>query len=116
MTREAERFAARQQDALRQAWARRERAREFASALALKFGAADASLLAVIGFGSTFEPERSYRLDSDIDLALSGGDWGKLWSMIPKSEFDVSLVELDPQPDAFARHVRSKGVVLYEKR
>lgn len=116
MTREAERFATRQQESLRQAHARRERARKFAAALALQFGASDPSLLAVIGFGSTFESERNYRLDSDIDLALSGGDWGKLWSMIPKSEFDVSLVELVLQPDTFAEHVRTKGVILYEKR
>jgi len=116
MTPEAGRIAERHRKNQLLAEERRGRARDFAARLAAEFGAADGSLRAVIGFGSTFETWRNYRLDSDIDLALRGGDWGMLWSMIPRSEFDVSLIELDLQPDAFVEQVLAKGVVLYEKQ
>lgn len=116
MTKEAERLDARWRDARKEAEARRARAREFARKLAADLGRADPTLRAVIGFGSTFEQWRQYRQDSDIDLALVGGSWGELWSLVPKSEFAVSLIELDSQPKAFAEQVLSQGVVLYEKQ
>lgn len=116
MTSEAKRLADKRRKGLEAAAARRARAQAFAADLARAFGEADRDLGAVIGFGSTFETWRSYRLDSDIDLALVGGDWGLLWSMIPKSDFEISLLELDAQPEEFAEQVRRNGVVLYEKQ
>jgi hypothetical protein len=74
MTREAEHFAARQQESLRQGQARRERAGEFASALGFQFGDANTSLLAVIGFGSTFE--------------VYGGDAVRQLFAEPKQDYD----------------------------
>jgi len=49
-------------------------------------------------------------------LALCGGDWGFLWSLIPQSDFLVSLIELDLQPDDFAEQVKKHGVLLYVKQ
>ncbi len=116
MVREAARLAARWEKNKSEAEERRVRARDFAGKLAVQLGIADPGVRAIIGFGSTFESWRQYRLDSDIDLALCGGNWGVLWSLIPPSEFSVSLIELDLQPDAFAEQVKKQGVVLYEKQ
>jgi nucleotide-binding universal stress UspA family protein len=116
MLQEAKRLAARWERSHAQAEQRRVRAQEFARALARDLALVDPSVRMIVGFGSTFESWRQYRKDSDIDLALRGGDWGTLWSLIPRSEFAVSLVELDLQPDAFVEQVCAQGVVLYEKQ
>jgi predicted nucleotidyltransferase len=68
------------------------------------------------GFGSTFEEWRPYRSDSDIDLAFEGGSTVDLEAALPGSEFHVSLVDLAEQDPAFASTVRSRSVLLYEKR
>jgi len=116
MSPEAERIKKRLEKERRQAQERRSKAQAFARTLSQEMAKADPSLNAVIGFGSTFETWRNYRKDSDIDLAILGGNWGLLWSMIPQNEFAVSLIELDIQPEAFAEHIRTHGVILYEKR
>lgn len=115
MSPEAERLRERRRRRLESAEERRARAQEFARSLARDLGRADPALRAVIGFGSTFETWRAYRMDSDLDLAVEGGDWGALWSMIPPGEFAVDLVELDLQPAAFAEGLRANGVTLYER-
>ena len=116
MSPEAERIKRRFGKERAQAEERRSRAQVYARKLALDMARADPTLKAVIGFGSTFETWRAYRMDSDIDLAIEGGDWGALWSTIPHGEFTVSLIDLDIQPAAFAEQVQTQGVVLYEKR
>ena len=98
MLEEARRLARRWKQDRAQAEARRSRAQNFAGKLAEYLGKADPSLRVVLGFGSTFETWRTYRMDSDIDLALVGGDWSLLWSLLPPSEFSISLIELDLQP------------------
>lgn len=50
---------------------RRVRAQEFARALAPGIAAADPDVVRIIGFGSTFETWRPYRMDSDIDLGIT---------------------------------------------
>lgn len=94
---------------------RRERARQWGLSIAEDLGAADSSVRQVFGFGSAFETWRTFREDSDIDLAIVGGDWFRLVRRIPQSEFDVSLIELDSQGKAFAEHVRARGELLYER-
>ncbi len=94
---------------------RRERAIRFAEHLAKTLGASDKNVRKIIGFGSTFESWRNYRLDSDIDLAIVGGNWSYLMGLIPPSEFQVSLIELELQNREFQEYVLKKGVVLYEK-
>lgn len=112
---EARRIADRHRAVMVRSEERRVRAQAFARELACDLGRSDPAVRAVIGFGSTFETWRGYRLDSDIDLAFRGGDWGRLWSLIPKSEFAVSLLDLDEQPREFVEGVLRDGVTLYEK-
>lgn len=95
---------------------RRERAKAWARRAAIQLASCDASLRRVIGFGSTFEDWRNYREDSDIDLAVEGGDWSLLTRSLPSGEFEVSIVELDLQNSEFADYVREHGEVLYEKQ
>jgi hypothetical protein len=94
---------------------RRKAAQKFAKDLAQKLGRSDDRVRKIVGFGSTFELWRSYRLDSDIDLGIIGGDWSFLMGQIPVSEFKVSLVELELQNAEFRDYVLKKGEVLYEK-
>jgi len=112
----AARIRKRHREREERAVARRERARRFARDLATRLGEADEELEKVIGFGSTFESWRNYRLDSDIDLGVEGGDWFTLTRAIPDSEFEVSIIELDQQGEEFRRLVLERGEVLYEKR
>jgi len=95
---------------------RRKRARERGAAIAVQLGEADPSLKRVIGFGSVYETWRNFREDSDIDLAMQGGDWSYLASLIPSGEFKVSLVELDLQNQEFIDQVLTHGEVLYERK
>jgi len=95
---------------------RRKRAREWARRTAVHLGNRDRSLRRVFGFGSTFEEWRNYRIDSDIDLGVEGGDWSLLMRSIPPSEFDVSIVELELQNTEFADYVRAHGEMLYERQ
>jgi nucleotide-binding universal stress UspA family protein len=95
---------------------RRQQAQGLGRKIAVELGAADSSLEKVIGFGSTWEIWRRYREDSDIDLALIGGDWFKLMRHVPDGEFQVSLVELMQQNPEFISYVLEHGEVLYEKQ
>jgi predicted nucleotidyltransferase len=96
--------------------ARRRSAQRWAHEVAQILAQADESVEKIIGFGSTFEEWRAFRMDSDIDLGIIGGDWFRLMREIPESQFEVSLIELDEQPKPFFEHVMSNGVILYEKR
>ena len=100
----------------RQALARRERAQAFGRSLAPLLAAADAGLIRVWGFGSTFETWRNYRLDSDLDLGIEGGNNSLLLDHIPPSEFEVSLIDLSDQPDSFVLGIKAHGVLLYERK
>ena len=95
---------------------RRQRAQESGRMIAAELGAADPGLEKVIGFGSTYETWRNYREDSDIDLAIIGGDWFKLMRHVPEGDFKVSLVELNLQNHEFISYVLEHGEVLYEKQ
>ena len=100
----------------REAAARRERAQEFGRVVAERLGAADATITRVWGFGSTYETSRPYRLNSDLDLAVEGGGHSALRDFDPDGEFEISLIELADQRTEFAEMVRSRGVLLYERR
>lgn len=76
---------------------------------------ADDSLVRIIGFGSTFETWRNYRFDSDIDFAVMGGSLKKLESVIPESDFEFSIIQLEDQSPEFQKFVLKNGTVLYEK-
>lgn len=95
---------------------RREQAYKQAVEIASVLAKADPDLEQVYGFGSVFELWRRFRNDTDIDLALVGGNWSRLMRAVPESDFSVDLVELELQNRDFIDHVREKGVLLYDKK
>jgi predicted nucleotidyltransferase len=95
---------------------RREHANAWAKVITSVLAAEDPDLKQVFGFGSVFEEWRRFRFDSDIDLAIVGGNWSRLMRVIPESGYSVDLVELELQNQEFKNHVREKGVLLYEKK
>ncbi len=111
----AERIRRKRQKRDKEREERRKRAQEWGRKIAVILGSEDPELQKVIGFGSTYEIWRTFREDSDIDLAVIGGDWFRLSGCIPRGEFKVSLVELDLQNPEFKKHVIEHGEVLYEK-
>ena len=94
---------------------RRARAQAWAREIAGVLAEADHSVRKIVGFGSTFETWRAFRLDSDIDLGVLGGDWSRLTAAVSPSDFDVSIVELELQNQEFTDYVLEHCVVLYEK-
>jgi predicted nucleotidyltransferase len=72
----------------------------------------DRGIRAIWGFGSTFEASRPYRMDSDIDLAIEGGDVIELLSITEDSDFDVDLVDISGMDDAFASAIKGNGKPL----
>ncbi len=94
---------------------RRIKAQEMGRAAARLIGDTDRTLHKVIGFGSTYESWRNYSFDSDIDLGIIGGDIGAITKILPRADIEISLIELDLQPDKFRKLVLKNGVILYEK-
>ena len=94
---------------------RRERAQVVAKDIARAIGEADSQILRVWGFGSVFETWRKFRFDSDIDLALEGGNWFSAVRLTDHQDFQVSLIDLADVTPAFAASVKHQGIVLYEK-
>jgi hypothetical protein len=99
---------------------RRAQAQRSGQRAAQSIGSADPAILRVWGFGSTWETWRNYRMDSDIDLGLEGGDWSRavssLWNGPSARQYEFSLVSLDEQPQTFSDLVKKNGVILYEKK
>ncbi len=91
---------------------RRLEARSVARTLAAAMRAADPAVRGVWGFGSTFEAGRPYRLDSDLDLAVEGGNLLSLLKIVETSRFAVDLVDISNSNDEFSRIVRRYGTPL----
>jgi hypothetical protein len=72
----------------------------------------DPSIRAIWGFGSTFDVSRPYRLDSDIDLAIEGGDLLRLFAVTEGSSYRIDLVDIAGHFDEFANSIRARGVPL----
>lgn len=94
--------------------ARRKAAQMEARRLAAEFRAGDATIRQVWCFGSTFNMSRPYRMDSDIDLAVEGGDILKLVSIAEASDFPIDLIDITDSNDEFARLVREYGTLIYD--
>lgn len=115
--------------------ARRAIALEIGRAIAAALVAADPRLARVWGFGSTFEPRRPYRRDSDIDLALESITGGESASASASASaerlaariadeitrkgpaagapgFKIDLIDLSDCRPGIAAAVRERGVVL----
>ncbi len=93
---------------------RRQEGQREGQRIAVQAAEADLTVVRVWGFGSVFETNRPFRMDSDIDLAVEGGGTAG-WSVSQKSLWKVDWVELADQAQTFSRHVKEKGVLLYER-
>jgi len=92
--------------------ARREAAQTEARTIAAEFRARDATIRLIWCFGSTFDMSRPYRMDSDIDIAIEGGDILELVSITEASTFSVDLIDITECEDEFARLVREFGTLV----
>jgi predicted nucleotidyltransferase len=92
--------------------ARRKAARAESRRLAAELRAKDSTIIRIWGFGSTFEDSRPFRMDSDIDIAIEGGDIIKLVLITESSVFKVDLIDIGDVEDGFAESVRQRGTVL----
>jgi len=86
-----------------------------ACALAVRMGEADPTLRRVVLFGSTV-PGRRYRADSDIDLAVEGGDRARLERIAANLRQSVDIVGMDELRPGIRERVLAEGVVLYEAK
>jgi len=66
----------------------------------------------VRGFGSTWELWRSYRKNSDIDLAIEGGDVLAAMALVEESPIPVDVLDLSSCPAAMAQFILDRGVIL----
>jgi len=57
----------------------------------------------------------NFRLDSDIDIAISGGDILEAMRIVESSCFHVDIIDIDAVPSPFKEAILHQGVVLYEK-
>jgi predicted nucleotidyltransferase len=81
--------------------------------LARLLGESDPQVRSVWGFGSVYESGRPYRMDSDIDLAVEGGDHFAQLRLVETSTFPVDLVDLDSSGQTFAALVKERAIELY---
>jgi len=91
---------------------RRVLAREEGRRLARRILAEIPGVRSVLGLGSTWELWRDYRKDSDIDLAVEGGDILSAMTIVEQSSMPVDVLDLSSCPAAMARIIRENGVVL----
>ena len=106
--------SARENERERKELARRlKAAREEAARLA-GLMARDPGLKRALLFGSA-ATGRGYRSDSDIDLAIEGGDLFACMAAAETSSFRVDVVELWRLPPGIRARVAEEGIVLYEK-
>lgn len=89
------------------------RAYRDACALANRMGTEDPTVRRVILFGSTV-PGRRYRVGSDIDLAVEGGDRAFLERLSRELSQPVDIIGIDELRPGVRDQVLSEGVVLYE--
>jgi len=83
--------------------------------LAALIGERDPGVEAVFGFGSAFDHELPFRLDSDIDLAVEGGDPLLHFRLTEKSAFRVDVVQLRGSNDDFTLRIRARGRLLFHR-
>jgi predicted nucleotidyltransferase len=84
-----------------------------AHALAKEMGRQDPTLRRVVLFGSTL-PGRRYRENSDIDLAVEGGDRAHLERLAASLPQKVDIIGLDDLRPGIRDRVEAEGEVLYE--
>jgi len=80
--------------------------------LAAEMGEADPTLRKVLLFGSAL-PERGYRIDSDIDIAVIGGDQALLERVAERSSFHVDIIAIDDARPGIKESIMNEGLVIY---
>ena len=81
--------------------------------LAMRIGE-DPQVLRILLFGSV-ATGRGFRLGSDIDIAVEGGDVLSHRALAERSAFPVDIVDLFALPDLLKAGLESEGQLLYEK-
>lgn len=89
------------------------KAREVGVELARELVSADPRIRQIWGFGSAFEDDRPFTRNSDIDLAIEGGNILRLFGIAENADFPVDLIDITAQADAFALLIRENGRLLY---
>lgn len=92
---------------------RLESAKHEASRLAVAIAALD-GVCTVTHIGSS-ATGRNFRLDSDIDIAVSGGDILAAMAIADTSSFHVDVIDIDRVPAPLREAMLTEGVILYEK-
>lgn len=94
----------------------KKRAKETGLELAEKLAIVDPDIRRIWGFGSVFEKDRPFTLNSDIDLAIEGGNIVSLFGITENAPFPVDLIDITDQRDPFATLIRENGTVLFERK
>jgi predicted nucleotidyltransferase len=76
--------------------------------------AADPQVRRVLFFGSA-ATGRDFRLDSDIDLAVEGGDILFHRATTERSAFSVDVVDIPALPVPLRKAIEMEGEILFEK-
>lgn len=87
-------------------------AKEEAARLAALIRSRDPKVTRIWGFGSVFENSRPFSANSDIDLALEGGDYFEAFKIVERSSFKIDLIDITEKYDSFASHIRKNGTNL----
>jgi len=88
---------------------RRLAAKKEASRIAVLLKAKDPKIKHIWGYGSVFENSRPFSANSDIDLAIEGGDYFKAFKIVERSSFKIDLIDITGTYDRFASNIRRHG-------
>ena len=91
---------------------RRMEAKNEAVRIAALLRSQDPKITRIWGFGSVFENSRPFSANSDIDLAIEGGDYFKAFKIVERSSFKIDLIDITEKYDSFASHIRKHGTNL----
>jgi predicted nucleotidyltransferase len=93
---------------------KRKEAYKEAVRLTAQFAEIDKELKKVILFGSTLGPGR-YGSESDIDLAVEGGDFFGFMRIAEESSFKVDVVDLQDLPERFKTLIDRSSEILFNR-
>lgn len=91
---------------------RKHEAQKEGKIIAQKLKAAMPEIKGIWGFGSSFENNRLYNLESDIDLAIEGGDILKAYLIAEESEFKVDIIAITNDDTQFSKLIKENGIRL----
>ena len=86
-----------------------------ASRIARELYDASLGIEKIWGFGSVFEDKKIITPESDIDLAIEGGDYFSALKISGRSMYKVDLLDISGKNDYFSDAVRKYGVYILPK-